>query len=31
VFALNLDIVEPRHIASRMKLTQQLLSDINAI
>jgi beta-lactamase class D len=31
VFALNLDIREPRHIASRMKLAQQLLSDVQAI
>ena len=30
VFALNLEIHEPRHIASRMKLTQQLLSDVGA-
>jgi beta-lactamase class D len=30
VFALNLDIREPRHIASRMKLAQQMLSDIGA-
>jgi beta-lactamase class D len=30
-FALNLDIREPRHIASRAKLAQQLLSDIGAI
>ena len=30
VFGLNVDIREPRHIASRMKLTQQLLSDIGA-
>ena len=30
VFALNLDIREQRHIASRMKLAQQLLSDIGA-
>jgi beta-lactamase class D len=31
VFALNLDIREPRHIASRAKLTQQLLADIGAV
>jgi beta-lactamase class D len=31
VFALNLDCQEPRHIADRMKLTQQCLSDIGAI
>jgi beta-lactamase class D len=31
VFATNLDINEPRHIASRMKLSQQLLSDVGAI
>jgi beta-lactamase class D len=31
VFATNLDIKEPRHIASRMKLSQQLLSDVGAI
>jgi beta-lactamase class D len=31
VFALNLDCNEPRHIADRMKLTQQCLSDIGAI
>ncbi|MEA2880813.1 MAG: beta-lactamase class [Bradyrhizobium sp.] len=31
VFALNLDVREPRHIAARMKLTQQCLSDIGAI
>jgi beta-lactamase class D len=31
VFAVNLDIVEPRHIASRLKLTQQLLADIKAV
>src|SRR5260370_972516 len=30
VFALNLEIGEQRHIASRMKLAQQLLSDIGA-
>jgi beta-lactamase class D len=30
VFALNLEIREQRHIASRMKLAQQLLSDIGA-
>jgi beta-lactamase class D len=31
VFATNLDIKEPRHIASRMQLSQQLLSDVGAI
>lgn len=31
VFALNLDIREPRHTAARMVLTQQLLGDIGAI
>jgi beta-lactamase class D len=31
VFALNLDCTEPRHIADRMKLTQQCLADIGAI
>jgi beta-lactamase class D len=31
VFALNLDIREPRHIADRMKLAQQCLADIGAI
>jgi beta-lactamase class D len=31
VFALNLDIIEPRHIADRMKLAQQCLGDIGAI
>src|SRR5580700_10588446 len=31
VFALNLDCTEPRHIADRMKLTQQCLTDIGAI
>jgi beta-lactamase class D len=31
VFALNMDCVEPRHSADRMKLTQQCLSDIGAI
>jgi beta-lactamase class D len=31
VFALNIDCREPRHIADRMKLTQQCLSDIGAI
>jgi beta-lactamase class D len=31
VFALNLDVREPRHIADRMKLTQQCLTDIGAI
>jgi beta-lactamase class D len=31
VFALNIDIREPRHIADRMKLAQQCLTDIGAI
>ena len=31
VFALNLDVREPRHIPGRMKLAQQCLSDIGAI
>jgi beta-lactamase class D len=31
VFALNLDCIEPRHIADRMKLAQQCLGDIGAI
>ncbi len=31
VFALNMDVREPRHIADRMKLTQQCLADIGAI
>jgi beta-lactamase class D len=31
VFALNLDVREPRHIAGRMKLAQQCLTDIGAI
>jgi beta-lactamase class D len=31
VFALNLDIREPRHIASRAKLAQQLLADVGAV
>ena len=31
VFALNLDVREPHHIADRMKLTQQCLADIGAI
>jgi beta-lactamase class D len=31
VFALNLDVREPHHIADRMKLTQQCLSDISGI
>jgi beta-lactamase class D len=31
VFALNLDIREPRHSAARMKLAQQCLGDIGAI
>jgi len=31
VFALNLDVREPRHSADRMKLAQQCLTDIGAI
>jgi beta-lactamase class D len=31
VFALNVDVHEPRHIADRMALTQQCLADIGAI
>jgi beta-lactamase class D len=31
VFALNLDIREPRHVASRMPLAQQMLAEIGAI
>ena len=31
VFALNVDVREPRHIAARMTLTQQCLTDIGAI
>jgi beta-lactamase class D len=31
VFALNLDIREPKHSASRVKIAQQCLSDIGAI
>jgi beta-lactamase class D len=31
VFALNIDCVEPRHIADRMAITQQCLSDIGAL
>jgi beta-lactamase class D len=31
VFALNLDIREPRHVASRMILAQQCLGDIGAL
>jgi beta-lactamase class D len=31
VFALNLDVREPRHVASRMTLAQQCLTDIGAI
>ena len=31
VFALNLDVREPHHIADRMKLTQACLTDIGAI
>jgi beta-lactamase class D len=30
-FALNLDIREPRHVASRMKIAQQQLSNLGAI
>jgi beta-lactamase class D len=31
VFALNLDVREPRHIADRMNITQQCLADIGAV
>jgi beta-lactamase class D len=31
VFALNMDCPEPRHIAARMTISQQCLSDIDAI
>jgi beta-lactamase class D len=31
VFALNIDVREPRHIAARMTLAQQCLTDIGAI
>src|SRR5712692_3747119 len=31
VFALNMDVREPRHIAARMTLTQQCLTDIGAL
>jgi beta-lactamase class D len=31
VFALNMDCREPRHVAGRMKLAQQCLTDIGAI
>jgi beta-lactamase class D len=31
VFALNLDVREPRHVADRMKLAQQCLAEIGAI
>ena len=31
VFALNMDCREPKHIADRMKLTQQCLADIGSI
>src|SRR5437764_6134196 len=31
VFALNLDVREPRHVAARTKLAQQCLADIGAI
>src|SRR5450631_3474220 len=31
VFAMNMDCKEPRHIADRMKLAQQCLTDIGAI
>jgi beta-lactamase class D len=31
VFALNLDVREPHHVADRMKLAQQCLTDIGAI
>jgi beta-lactamase class D len=31
VFALNMDCLEPRHIADRMAITQQCLADIGAL
>jgi beta-lactamase class D len=31
VFALNMDCLEPRHIADRMTITQQCLADIGAL
>jgi beta-lactamase class D len=31
VFALNMDCIEPRHIADRMTLTQTCLRDIGAV
>ena len=31
VFALNLDVREPRHVADRMNLTRACLADIGAI
>ena len=31
VFALNMDIREPRHVASRMTIARQLLADVGAI
>jgi len=31
VFALNMDCLEPRHIAARMTISQQCLTDIGAI
>jgi len=31
VFALNMDCIEPRHIADRMNITQACLADIGAI
>ena len=31
VFALNMDCLEPRHIADRMNITQQCLADIGAL
>jgi len=31
VFALNMDCLEPRHIADRMAITQQCLGDIGAL
>ncbi|MFC0243492.1 class D beta-lactamase [Rhodopseudomonas telluris] len=31
VFALNLDVREPRHVTSRITLAQQLLADIGAV
>jgi beta-lactamase class D len=31
VFALNMDCLEPRHVADRMNITQQCLADIGAV